>query len=83
VSTPTPPTPTPKKLLANFNDLNAKLLNIKRHKKQTFVEVELERVFRINCRFIDLNAKAKTNKNFTESQISSFLKFSSSSSLSA
>jgi len=27
-------------------------LIIKRHKKQTFVEVELERVFGINCRFI-------------------------------
>jgi len=35
-----------------FNDLNVELSNLKRYKKQTFVEVELEREFRINCRFI-------------------------------
>jgi len=47
------PPPSPKKLLAvYFNDFNVELSNIKRHKKQAFVEVELERVFRINCRFI-------------------------------
>jgi len=40
-------------MLAQYsNDLNVELSNIKRHKKQTLVEVEFEREFRINRRFI-------------------------------
>jgi len=45
--------PTLKNLLAlYFNDLNVELSNIKCHRKQTFIEVELKQVFRINCMFI-------------------------------
>jgi len=44
---PPPSLPLPIKKI----DLNIEISNIKRSKKQTFVE-ELEQVFRINCRFI-------------------------------
>jgi len=44
--------PPPQQKIAGiiFNDLNVELSKKKRHKKQTFVEVKLERVLRINER---------------------------------